>query len=122
MNYIQHLNAFFYAIKKDSRLTTSHVSLYMALFQYWNFNRFMNPFPIYRDEIMQLSKIGSKNTYHKCVKELHLAKYIFYHSAVSKYQPIKVSILHLNSAKEEIITPQLDLFSPKIDTHASTDF
>src|SRR5688500_1091583 len=55
MNYIRHLNTFFSHVKTDTRLTSSHVSLYMALFQYWNFNRFQNPFSIYRENIMQLS-------------------------------------------------------------------
>jgi hypothetical protein len=120
MNYIRHLNAFFNFVKHDDRLTASHVSLYLALFQYWNFNRFTNPFPIYRSDIMRLCKIGSKNTYHKCIKELHLSKYIFYHPANHKYQPVKISMIRLD--KQIPKSPdQLDLFSPKIGTHASTD-
>lgn len=134
MNYIKHLNAFFGFIKNDNRLTASHVSLYLALFQYWNFNRFNNPFPIYRSDIMKLCKIGSKNTYHKCIKELHQYKYIFYHPAAHKYQPVKISMLRLD--KQVPNNPdQLDLFpplegvvrstgggsSPKTGTHASTD-
>lgn len=110
MNYIRHLNAFFTFIKKDDSLTSSHVSLYLALFQYWNFNRFQNPFPIYRDDIMQLSKIGSKNTYHKCLKELHLAQYIIYHTKISKYQPVKISMLRLDIKDDQSKYKQLDIF------------
>lgn len=120
MNYIRHLNAFFTYVKNDNRLTTSHVSLYLALFQYWNFNRFQNPFPVYRTDIMQLCKIGSKNTYHKCIKELHHCKYIFYHPASYKYQPVKISMIRLD--KQTPQNPeQLDLFSPKSGTHTSTE-
>ena len=116
MNYIRHLNAFFSVVRGDSRLTSSHVSLYMALFQYWNFNRFQNPFPVYRDTMMQLSKIGSKNTYHKCIKELHLASYIVYHPAVSKYQPVKISMIRLDTKLIESKYQQLDMFSSNLSS------
>lgn len=128
MNYIRHLNAFFSVARIDKRLTSSHVSLYMALFQYWNFNRFQNPFPVYRDTMMQLSKIGSKNTYHKCIRELHLASYIVYHPAISKYQPVKISMIRLDTKETETKYDQLELFSPNNGTQqvpnltaASTD-
>lgn len=110
MNYIRHLNAFFSYVKADNRLTSSHVSLYMAIFQYWNYSRFQNPFPIHRDKLMQLSKIGSKNTYHKCLKDLHLAQYIYCHRALSKFQAIKISIIRLDQKEEKNNTQQLDVF------------
>ncbi len=138
MNYIRHLTAFYNHIKQDDCLTSSHISLYMALFQYWNFNRFQNPFPVYRDNMMKLSKIGSKNTYHKCIKELHQLKYIYYHPSPSKFLPVKVSIGRLDMQEDPVSRyKQLGLFgeenggsaSPKIDTGsvpnltaASTDF
>jgi hypothetical protein len=130
MNYIRHLNAFFSLVKTDNRLTASHVSLYLALFHYWNFNRFNNPFSIYRENIMQLSKIGSKNTYHKCIKELHNAKYIYYHPAPTKFQVVRISVIRLDTEQEKPNPyKQLDLFGTDIDTGivpklipASTDF
>lgn len=117
MNYVRHLNAFFAFVRSDQRLTSSHVSLYMALFQYWNFNRFNNPFSIYRDNIMQLSKL-SKNTYHKCVKELHEAKYIYYHPSPSKFQAVRISVIRLDKEEEpQSRYQQLNLFaSHKIET------
>lgn len=117
MNYVRHLNAFFALVRSDQRLTSSHVSLYMALFQYWNFNRFHNPFSIYRDNIMQLSKIGSKNTYYKCIKELHAAKYIYYHPSVNKFHLVRISIIPLDVQPElPSRYKQLDLFSTENDT------
>lgn len=110
VNYIRHLNAFFSVVRSDNRLTSSHVSLYLALFQYWNFNRFQNPFPVYRENIMQLSRIGSKNTYHKCVKQLHQAQYIVYHPAAAKYQPVRISMIRLDMVKEISSYKQLGLF------------
>lgn len=122
MNYIRHLNAFFSFVRSDDRLACSHVSLYLALFQYWNFNRFQNPFPVYRENIMLLSKIGSKNTYHKCVKELHQAGYIIYKPPVTKFQAVKISMIRLDKSEEEIKNyRQLDLFSTENDTGSVPD-
>lgn len=61
---------------------------------------------------MQLSKIGSKNTYHKCVKQLHQAQYIIYHPAISKYQPVKISMIRLDTTKDISSYKQLNLFLP----------
>lgn len=101
----------------------------MALFQYWNFNRFQNPFPVYRENMMQLSKIGSKNTYHKCIKQLHQAQYILYHPPTSKFQTVKISMIRLDTKQEASNYKQLDLFSLNIETDSvpnltatSTDF
>jgi hypothetical protein len=105
------LNAFFTRIKNDDRLKATDVSLYLALFQYWNFNRFQNPFPVYRDNIIQLSKLGSKNTYHKSIKLLHQAGYIIYHPALAKYQPVKISIVPLDIKEQSNSFMQWNLFS-----------
>lgn len=116
MNYVRHLNAFFSFIRSDERLTCSHVSLYLALFQYWNFNRFQNPFPVYRDNLMKQSKIGSKNTYHKCIKELHESKYIFYHPTTSKFLPVRISVIRLDIQEDQPARyKQLDLFGEEIN-------
>ena len=59
---------------------------------------------------MQLSKL-SKNTYHKCVKELHEAKYIYYHPSPSKFQAVRISIVRLDKEEEPSTRyHQLDLF------------
>jgi hypothetical protein len=115
MYYIRHLNAFFSFVRSDNRLTTSHVSLYLALFQYWNFNRFQNPFPIYRENIMQISKIGSKNTYYKCLKDLNMAKYIIYQNAANKYLPARISIIRLDK-KQDFIYGNLELFNEETES------
>ncbi len=111
MNYIRHLNAFFSFVRSDKRLTSSHVSLYLALFYYWNFNRFNNPFAIYRENILQVSKL-SKNTYHKAIKELHEAQYIIYHPAPSRFHVVRITVIRLDVPEEpKSKFRQLDLFS-----------
>jgi len=78
MNYIAHLTAAMDKIEKDRRLHSSHVALYLALFQYWNINRFKNPISINRQDTLHLSKIGSRNTYHKCMRELSNWGFLLY--------------------------------------------
>ena len=78
INYIQHLNGFFIKTTNDSRLNATHISLYMALFYYWNLARFPAEFFINRNEVMTRARIGSKGTYHKCLKDLHKWKYLHY--------------------------------------------
>jgi hypothetical protein len=85
MNYIKHLSAFFEIVADDNSLFPTHISLYMALFQFWNLNRFQNPVSICRKEILQLSKIGSYNTYHKCMHDLHRLGYIKYEPSHNQF-------------------------------------
>jgi hypothetical protein len=68
--------------------------LYMALFQTWNVNRFQNPISITRNEMMRISKIYSKATYHKCINELHAKEYIKYEPS---HNPFKGSLIYVNS-------------------------
>lgn len=92
MNYIRHLTAFFSKVYEDDGLQATHVSLYMALFQIWNISRFKNPISINRSETMRLAKIGSKTTYHKCLKKLHELGYIKYQPSRN---PLKGSLVHM---------------------------
>ena len=69
-NYIIHLNSTFKRFADDENATPFHISLYMALFHKWNSAKFRNPISVARDDLMFLSKIGSTNTYTKCLKEL----------------------------------------------------
>ncbi|WP_207534878.1 hypothetical protein [Desertivirga arenae] len=78
MNYILHLNGFFKKANADPRMTAYHISLYMAIFQLWNAVHFKNLFYVNRQELMELSKIGSTTTYHHHLKDLDTWKYIQY--------------------------------------------
>jgi hypothetical protein len=92
MNYIRHLSGFFNKVSADERLNPTHVSLYVSLFQFWNACRFHNPISISRQEAMNVSKISSKVTYHKCIRELHLFGYLRYEPS---YNPFKGSLVYL---------------------------
>ena len=102
VNYIKHLNAVFLLFSKDNRLNPTHISLYMALFQLWNTNRFPREFFINRSEVMQLSKIGSKSTYHRCIKELHHWSYIIYSPSHNPYKGSKINILQNQTTTKQV--------------------
>ena len=77
---------------EDDRLNPTHVSMYLALFQMWNLNRFRNPVSINRGEVMALSKIGSLSTYHKCIRDLHNWEYLKY---LPSKNPLKGSKVYM---------------------------
>ena len=112
MNYINHLTGFFEKVAIDKTLNPTHVSLYIALFQFWNCNRFKNPISINRDEVMRISKISSKATYHKCLKNLHSLGYINYEPS---YNPFKGSHVYLFNFSDDLKPIQKSERKPKIE-------
>ena len=112
MNYIKHLTGFFEKVAIDKSLNPTHVSLYIALFQFWNCNRFKNPISISRDEVMRISKISSKATYHKCLKNLHSLGYINYEPS---YNPFKGSHVYLFNFSDDLKPIQKSERKPKIE-------
>ena len=78
MEQVKELTSFYSAIKSDPRIGTTHISLYMALFQFYNLNRLSNPIQITRTAVMEVAKISGLATYHKCMKDLVEYGYIAY--------------------------------------------
>ena len=103
MNYIKHLNGILDQFSKDSRLNPTHISLYIALFQFWNYNRFPEEFHISREEIMKFSKIGSTATYHKCIKELDHWNYLKYKPSHNPFKGSKVKLFNFESSYKEVV-------------------
>jgi hypothetical protein len=87
----------------DDRLNPSHISMYLALFQYWNLSRFSNPISINREEIMKLSKIGSKSTYHKCIRQLHHWDYLEYLPSHNPFKGSKVIMFNFGTSSEQAL-------------------
>ena len=96
MNYINHLTGFFNRIALEKSLNPTHISLYLTLFQCWNVNRFKNPIIISRDEMMKGSKIASKATYHKCIKELQRLKFLDYFPSYNPYSGTEVFMINFS--------------------------
>jgi hypothetical protein len=116
----------------DIRLTPFHISLYMSLFRCWNSNFFHNPVSISRDEMMKMAKIGSANTYVRCLKELHLWNYIRYEPSYNRHKgsmvylytfdnstdnasvmPVRPSINNINIVNKENLIGQAQNFELK---------
>lgn len=99
MNYIRHLTGFYDRIQSDNRLNPTHISLYLALFQFWNLNHFQNPISISRNEMMRLSKISALGTYHKCIKQLQEFGYIEYLPSFNPYKGSLVNLYNLENSE-----------------------
>lgn len=78
MREVKEITRFYAAILIDLRIKPVHISVYMALFQFYNLNRFKNPVEITRSRVMKAAKITGKATYHKRMKELASFGYIQY--------------------------------------------
>tara|TARA_R110000765_G_scaffold386869_1_gene478964 strand:+ start:819 stop:1505 length:687 start_codon:yes stop_codon:yes gene_type:complete len=105
VNYIKHLNGVFLQFSKDGRLNPTHISLYIALFQLWNNYHFSSDFHINRDEVMQFSKIGSKTTYHRCIKELHHWKYLLYTPSHNPFHGSKIKMFNFGTSDGQALYP-----------------
>jgi len=92
MEEVKQLTSFFAAIREDNRIGTSHISLYMALFQFYNLNKFENPILVNRLAIMRTAKIYGLATYHKCIKDLVEFGYILY---MPSYNPGLSTCIHM---------------------------
>jgi len=102
VNYIKHLKGVFIQFSKDNRLNPTHISLYMALFQLWNINRFEEVFFINREEVMKYSKIGSKSTYHRCMKELCNYTYLIYYPSHNPFKGSKIKMLKFETTSGQV--------------------
>ncbi len=85
----------------DERLTPHHISLYLTLFHYWNYNHFKNPVTLTRQEAMKLSHIGSANTYLKCLKDLHKWNYIQYEPSFNPMRGSKVNLYSFDTPDDK---------------------
>lgn len=101
VNYIRQLTGAMIKFAEDDRLNPSHVSLYLALFQTWNLSRFKNPVSVSRADAMQLSKIGSKATYHKCIRDLHNWGYLKYMPSHNPYKGSRVYMFILETSAKQ---------------------
>ena len=103
VNYIKHLNRVFALFSRDNRLNPSHISLYLALFQFWNVNYYSSEFFINRQEVMNLAKIGSKSTYHRCIRELNHWSYLVYMPSHNPWKGSKIKMFNFGTSSEQVL-------------------
>ena len=94
MEPVKELTAFYVAIHDDHRVGATHI-LYMALFQFFNLNKFRNPVNITRAALMEIAKISGLGTYHKCIKDLAEFGYIKYNPSYNPAISSQVYLLKL---------------------------
>lgn len=116
MNYIQQLNTVFYKFSEDQRINPTHISLYMAFFQYWNIYRFPTVYFINRQEIMQMAKLGSKTTYHRCIQQLDDWGYITYYPSNNPFKGSQIQLINFCTTRESSYEP-----SPESSSKTSKD-
>ncbi|OCX52796.1 hypothetical protein BEL04_00220 [Mucilaginibacter sp. PPCGB 2223] len=96
MSEIKHITDFFGQAQADKRLGRVHLSLCMALSTYWQANHCRMPFRVTRKRLMELARIYSTATYHKCIKEMVAFGYIEYKPNYNYYKGTQVRLLSLN--------------------------
>ena len=77
------------AVKSDDRLTSYHISLYIALLYYSKGIRQL-PFYASRRKLMGFSRIKSGATYHKCLRQLISYGYLDYHPSFHPQQGSRI--------------------------------
>ena len=86
MELFPPMTVFYEAIEDDVRISTTHISLYMALLQQWNLNGGKNPIIITRGTIMKTAKINARYTYNKCMNNLQEFGYITYFPSSNQFK------------------------------------
>lgn len=90
MDKSKPLSDFFAAIRKDGRISITHIGIYAALLQYRIERGYANPIEAFSYDIMGLAKIAAPITYHRCIRELSEYGYISYRPSFKKNQASKI--------------------------------
>jgi hypothetical protein len=83
------LSGLYCFLSGDERITPWHLSICLALFMLWQEQGCGSWISASRRKLMNLSRIRSIVTYHKCIRELHCFGYLSYQPS---YDPLKGSI------------------------------
>jgi hypothetical protein len=88
MDKLQKLTQYISKVVADDRLKPIHIAMAFALCDVWIIEQFQQPYRVSRRVLMQASKIRSKATYHKVIRELQTFGYLKYNPS---YHPINAS-------------------------------
>ncbi|GAA4906323.1 hypothetical protein [Mucilaginibacter defluvii] len=84
MTVTEVLNSFFTAIRNNPRISITHIGIYAGLLEYWCMHGQPSTMRVFSYEIMELAKVSTKTTYHKCIKELADYGYIIYRPSFNR--------------------------------------
>ncbi|QEC78515.1 hypothetical protein FSB76_22130 [Mucilaginibacter ginsenosidivorax] len=82
--YLPPLSYFFEIAAKDPRISVTHGGLYAAIIYYWQKQDCPGSFHVFAKELMQLAKISSCTTYHKCIRDLNAYGYLCYEASFDR--------------------------------------
>jgi len=99
VNYIEHHRLVNFKLSEDD-LTSTHISLYNALFLIWNECGFDTELSINRNDVMKLSKIGSANTYTNALKELDKKGYLKYKPSFNPLVGSKINLYRFDKGSD----------------------
>lgn len=69
---------FFSVVEEDTRITSAHISLYLALINEWYLQDKPDWIRVDRQRLMALAKLNGRATYDRCIHDLHSFRYINY--------------------------------------------
>lgn len=84
------LSNFLERAKLDERILPSHLAVFTAIHHLLAKTNNENNVKITRKKVMQLAKISSISTYHRCLNELVMYNYIFYTPSFDHYEGSEV--------------------------------
>lgn len=84
MDGIQPLLDFFSAIRKDYRVSATHIGIFAALLTYKLNLGNSDVIKVFSKDIMPMAKISSPSTYLRCLRELHDYGYLVYSPSYKK--------------------------------------
>ncbi len=90
-----YIERFFERVKQDKNLHSSHISLYMAIIRLWMAQASGDQITVSRQQLMELSKIGAKATYHRCITYLCDIQLIKYYPTYDSFVGTKITLLEL---------------------------
>jgi len=93
MKSVDTLDQFLNQAAADNRLYPTHISLFIAIFYHSHAGLPFTKFQVTRRKLMIFSRIKSKATYHKCLRELVAFGYISYQPSFDPYKASLVTML-----------------------------
>lgn len=92
MEKLKPLADFLEKIERDSRIRTTHIAVYITLYQNWITNDCPEQILVSSKLLMPLAKISSNATWHKAIRGLHEYGYIKYCPTFNKMDKSKAII------------------------------
>ncbi len=74
---------FMSAIRNDARIGTTHIALYVALYDLWLKRKKAGFLDLYPEQVMKSAKILSRSTYLQAIRCLHDGGYLIYEPSYS---------------------------------------